>query len=71
MKGEDNGCLSTFRGINAQKVGLLRTKTMPKHFQNNFEKGQKMTFLAPELAKITISEGEILKKKKKQGHICL
>ena len=37
---------------------------MPKHFQNNFEKGQKMTFLAPELAKITISEGEILTQKK-------
>ena len=44
---------------------------MPKHFQNNFEKGQKMTFLAPELAKITISEGEILEKKKSGSYMPL
>ena len=35
-------------------------QTLPKQLQNNFEKGQKMTFLALEMAKITIAVGQIL-----------
>ena len=30
--------LSTFRGKNTPKVGLLRPKTMPTQIQNNFQK---------------------------------
>ena len=61
-KGEDHDYLPTFIiGINAPKSGPLKyennAQTLPKTLQNNFEKGQKMTFLALELAKITISEG--------------
>ena len=44
------------------KVGLLSTKTFPKQLQNNFEKCQQITFLALELAKFTISGGQILTK---------
>ena len=46
-------------------MGLLSTKiaqTLPKILQNNFEKGPIMTFLAMEMAKITISGGQILTK---------
>ena len=65
-KGEDHGYLTTFRGINAPKSGPFKyennAQTLPKQLQNNFEKGQKMTFLALEMAKITISRGQILTK---------
>ena len=58
-KGENHGFLTTFRGINEPKSGPSKyennAQTLPKQLQNNFEKGQKMTFLAQELAKITIS----------------
>ena len=37
-------------------------QTLLKQFQNNFKKGQKMTFLALKTAKITISGGQILTK---------
>ena len=37
-------------------------QTLPTQLQYNFEKGQKMNFLAPELAKITITEGQTLSK---------
>ena len=47
-KGEDHGYLTTFRGINTPKSGPFHYKTnaqtLPKQLQNNFEKGQKMTF---------------------------
>ena len=65
-KGEDHGYLITFRSINAPKSGPFlyknNTQTLPKQLQNNFEKGQKMSFLALEMAKITISGGQILTK---------
>ena len=65
-KGEDHGYLTTFRGINAPKSGPFKyennAQTLPKQLQNNFEKGQKITFLAQEMAKITISGGQILTK---------
>ena len=42
-KGEDHGNLTTFRGINAPKSGPFKyennAQTLPKHLQNNFEKG--------------------------------
>ena len=64
-KGEDHG-YSTFRGINAPKSGPFKfennAQTLHKQLQNNFEKGQKMTFLALEMAKITIPRGQILTK---------
>ena len=48
-KGEHHGCLSTYRGINIPKSGAFKNEniaqTLPKQLQNNFEKGQKMTFL--------------------------
>ena len=60
-KGENPGYLTTFRGINAPKSGPFKyennAQTLPKQLQNNFEKGQKMAFLALEMAKITISGG--------------
>ena len=65
-KGEDPGYSTTFRGINAPKSWPFKyennSQTLPKQLQNNFEKGQKMTFLAIELAKIIISGGQILTK---------
>ena len=58
-KGENHGYLTTFRGINAPKSGPFKyennAQTLPKQLQNNFEKGQIMTFLTQEIAKITIS----------------
>ena len=49
-KGEDHGYLTTFRGINEPKSGPFKyennTQTLPIQLQNNFEKGQKMSFLA-------------------------
>ena len=73
-KGEDHGYLTTFRGINAPKSGRFKYKnnaqTLPKQLQNNFEKGQKMTFWALEMANITISRGQILTKNLKfLGHL--
>ena len=54
------------RRINEPKSGPFKyennTQTLPKQLQNNFEKGQKMTFLALEMTKITISGGQILTK---------
>ena len=65
-KRGDHGYLTTFRDINTPKSGPFKyennAQTLPKQFQNNFEKGQKMTFLALEMAKITISGGQILTK---------
>ena len=64
--GENHSYLTTFRGINAPRSGHFKYKnnaqTLPIELQNNFEKGQKMTFLALEMAKITISRGQILTK---------
>ena len=65
-KGEDHSYLPTLRDINAPKSGPFKygnnAKKLPKQIQNNFEKGQKMTFLNLEMAKITISGGQILTK---------
>ena len=65
-KGEVHGYLTTLRAISAPKSGPFKyensAQTLPKQLQNIFEKGQKMTFLVIELAKITISEGQILTK---------
>ena len=73
-KGEDHGYLTTLRCINAPKSGPFKyennAETLPKQLQNNFEKGQKITFLALELAKITFSGGQILTKIFKfRGHL--
>ena len=40
---------------NLSKVGLLRPKTMPKYFLNNFEKVQNTTFWTPKMAKTWMS----------------
>ena len=65
-KGEDSGSLKTFRVINSLKSWPFKYKNnaqaLPQQLQNNFEKGQKITFLAQEMAKITISEAQILTK---------
>ena len=72
--GEDHSYLSILRGINAPKSGSFKyennAQTVPKQFQNNFEQGQKMTFLAQEMAKIIISGGQILTKNLNfRGHL--
>ena len=62
----DSGSLKTFRVINSLKSWPFKYKNnaqaLPQQLQNNFEKGQKITFLAQEMAKITISGGQILTK---------
>ena len=73
-KGENHGYLSTFRGINAPKTESFKDKsnaqTLPKQLQNNFENGQKRTFLSLELAKITLLGGQILTKNRDfRGHL--
>ena len=49
-KGEDHCYLSTFKGINKPKSGPFKyennAQTLPKELQNNFEKGQRIIFLA-------------------------
>ena len=73
-KGEDHGYLTTFRGINAPESECFKYKnnpqTLPKQLQNHFEKGQKLTFLALELDKITISGSQIfIKNLNFKGHL--
>ena len=54
-KGEYHDYFSSFRGINTPKSEPFKYKnnaqTLPTQLQYNFEKGQKMSFLATELAK--------------------
>ena len=51
------GHLSTFRAENTPKVGLLRSKTVPKHFPNNskttLKKSRKRLFRPPKRPKMT------------------
>merc|ERR1712115_685473 len=49
------GHISTFRAENTAKIGHFKAEnnaqTTSEHLQNNFQKVQKTTFLAPKMAK--------------------
>ena len=62
-KEKDHGYFAIFKGINAPTCVPFKsennTLTLPKTLQNNFEKGQNMTFFTLKLAKISITEVHI------------
>ena len=60
------GHISTFRAKNTPKSRAFKAKnnawTTSEHLQNNFQKVQKTTFLAPKMVNMTLSEDQILTK---------
>ena len=58
------GHISPFRAENTSQSVAFKakndTQTTSELLQNNFQKVQKTTFLAPKMVKMTLSEGQIL-----------
>ena len=58
------GHISTFQAKNKPKSGTFKAEnnaqTTSEQLQNNFQKVQKTTFLALEMVKMTLQEGQIL-----------
>ena len=58
------GQISTFRAENTPKSSSFKAKNnapiTSEQLQNNFQKVQKTTFLAPKMVKMILSEGQIL-----------
>ena len=60
------GHISTFQAKNTHKGGSFKAKNnaqiASEHLQNNFQKVQKMTFLAPKMVKMALSDCQIFTK---------